>query len=95
MSADNVDMNSLYDQVRQAINRRWDPIGIASYSEEIDEYDGYIPALCRLLKEHAPRDQIFDYLWTVETESIGLSGNREATEDFADWLSDWDKAAIK
>jgi hypothetical protein len=26
---------------------------------------------------------VFDYLWTVEKESIGLKGNRKATERFA------------
>lgn len=76
----------LYKQVREAINREWDPIGVSMYSEEVNEYDSYIPSLCRLLREKASRDQIFDYLWTVETESIGLNGNKKATEEFTDKL---------
>lgn len=80
------ELTSFYEQVREAINREWDPIGVSMYSEEVDEYDGYIPSLCRLLREKASRDQIFEYLWTIETESIGLSGNKEATEEFTDRL---------
>lgn len=77
---------ALYDRVREAVHRRWDPIGVAAYSEEMGEYDSYIPALCRLLENHASSEQIFKYLWTMETESIGLSGNRPSTEAFSIWL---------
>ena len=78
----------LCNRVREAMNKRWDPIGVSAYSQEVDEYDGYVPALCELLRKGAGCNQIFDYLWTVETKSIGLKGNREATKDFANWLTD-------
>jgi hypothetical protein len=78
----------LYSQVREAINKSWDPIGISAYYQEIDEYDSYVPSLCELLSKGATYEQIFDYLWIVETESIGLKGDKKATEDFAHWLID-------
>ena len=77
---------NLYYQVREAVHHRWDPIGVAAYSDELGEYDNYIPELCRLLKDGVSRQQIFDYLWVVETDSIGLNGNRQATEEFSFWL---------
>jgi len=77
---------NLYERVRQAVHIQWDPIGVAAYSDEMGEYDGYIPALCKLLKKQPSREQIFEYLWTVETESMGLSGDKQSTEEFADWL---------
>jgi len=77
---------SFYDQVREAVHYRWDPIGVAAYSDEMGEYDGYIPALCELLEKVVDRQQIFEYLWIMETESMGLEGDRQATEDFSAWL---------
>jgi hypothetical protein len=77
---------SLHEQVRQAVHRHWDPIGVAAYSDDLGEYDGYIPALCALLEDNPTKARIFEYLWKVETESMGLVGDRQLTEEFADWL---------
>jgi len=79
-------MNGLHDIVRRAVHSDWDPIGVADLTDQMGEYDAYIPGLCELLCRHASEKEVFDYLWTVETESIGLQGNREATERFAAWL---------
>jgi hypothetical protein len=81
-------MSNLHDVVREAVHTRWDPIGIGESAIEIGEYDSYVPALCNLLRNHASEAEVFKYLWTVETETLGLSGNREATERFAEWLRD-------
>lgn len=78
--------NDICAKVYKAVYERWDPIGISSYTNEKGEYDGYIPKLCDLLGKDPSREKIFKYLWEVETETIGLSGNRKATENFADWL---------
>jgi hypothetical protein len=32
------------------------------------------------------RAEIFDYLWWLETQHMGLTGDRQATEKFADRL---------
>lgn len=78
--------DELRNKVREGFLTKWDPIGIGGISEASDEYDGYIPKMCQLLEQGATRDEVFGFLWTLETESIGLSGNRQVTEDFADWL---------
>ena len=53
---------SLYEQVRKAVHHQWDPIGVAAYSEELGEYDGYIPGLFKLLEEHSSYEKVFEYL---------------------------------
>lgn len=78
-----------YNQLREAIHYKWDPIGVMDYSSEMGEYDSYIPALYDLLKKGATQKEIFDYLWAVETDSIGLEGDREITEKFSVWLFDF------
>lgn len=78
--------STLYAQVRVAVHKQWDPIGVAAYSDEMGEYDGYISGLCALIESNASREKLFEYLWTVETISMGLSGDRLHTEAFADWL---------
>ncbi len=79
-------MNALEEIVRQALHFDWDPIGISGHGDQMGEYDGYVPRLCDLLREHASEKEVFAYLWTVETVSMGLQGNREATARFATWL---------
>ena len=79
-------MSDLYEIVRKAVHFEWDPIGIADLTDEMGEYDTYVLGLCDLLDKNAPEKDVFEYLWTVETEAIGLQGNREATELFASLL---------
>jgi len=75
-----------YNLIREAVHKQWDPIGIRSELEEMGEYDGYIPALFKLLKSDSSEEQVFNYLWVVETGSMGLNGNEEATREFTKWL---------
>ena len=81
----NTDLD-FYNFVREAVHNEWDPIGVYSYSEEMGEYDGYLPNLCKLLEEDGSEEQVFDFLWTVETGSMGLSGDAKATREFSKWL---------
>lgn len=83
--ASNTDLD-FYNLVREAVHKRWDPIGVCSYSEEMGEYDGYLPNLCKLLEEGGSEELVFNFLWTVETESMGLSGDEKATREFSKWL---------
>lgn len=76
----------LEDLVRNALRQDWDPLGIKDIREAPGEYDSYVPDLCRMLIGHTARHQIVTYLWRVETERMGLKGDRRATEAFADQL---------
>lgn len=64
----------------------WDPIGVREIPEAQDEYDHYVPAIYRLLVTRRSKQELFDYLWWLETEHMGLSGDRQATEAFAEHL---------
>jgi len=39
-----------------------------------------------MLIRHEPRHRLFDHLWWVETEHMGLFGNRQQTETVTDRL---------
>ncbi|BDM64000.1 hypothetical protein NFHSH190041_14520 [Shewanella sp. NFH-SH190041] len=51
-----------YNQLRVAIHKEWDHIGVYSYSEEMGEYDGYLPKLYELLKDEGSEEEVFNYL---------------------------------
>lgn len=71
----NTDVQSeSYEQVRIAVHRQWDPIGVSAYSDEMGEHDGYIPELYMLVESKADREAIIEHLWSVEIIAMGLSG---------------------
>lgn len=61
----------------------WDPIGVGSVPEAADEYDSYVPIIYRMLVTRQTLDVLFDYLWWLETEHMGLIGDRQRTAAFA------------
>ncbi|MGY8769315.1 MAG: hypothetical protein ACKVH8_12930 [Pirellulales bacterium] len=79
-------MSELYEVIRKAVHTDWDPIGVFEISDEMGEYDSYTSGLCELISNDASENAVFEYLWELETETIGLTGDREATENFAKWL---------
>jgi hypothetical protein len=77
---------SYLEAVQQALIKEWDPIGVGAIPEAQDEYGAYAPKIAEMLLAQKPRKEVLDYLWWLETEQIGLTGNRDATEKFADRL---------
>jgi len=69
--------------VRDALFAEWDPIGVKSVIGAEDEYDAYVGEICALLAQHPTVNQIFHYLWALETQHMGLDGDRLNTEAFA------------
>ena len=78
--------SSLVEYVRRALLHDWDPIGVQSYSGASDEYDSYVPDVCELLVRKATLDEVLAYLWSLETQHMGLRGDRQRTETFANEL---------
>jgi len=76
-------MNDLYGKVRVAVHSEWDPIGVTKFTAEMGGYDSYVAGICELLQNNATEKEVFHYLWIVETKSMGLQGDREATKKFA------------
>ena len=64
----------------------WDPIGVADIPEARDEYSMYAGEVASLLMRGEPRQKLIDHLWLIETENMGLPGDRPRTEAAADRL---------
>jgi len=75
-----------HDAIHRILLHEWDPIGIADEPAAQDEYDGYIHEIHGMLIRHEPRHRLFDHLWWIETEHMGLFGNHQRTEAVADLL---------
>lgn len=87
MSSRNLDRAKLFhDSIKAALISEWDPIGVGQFPEAQDEYDSYVPTIYKLLITRSTKHEIFNYLWWLETEYMGLCGNRQATETFAERL---------
>lgn len=90
MTSDNREKIIRYERYHQAVKRvlfkEWDPIGASRMGGPEDEYDSYVPVICRLLMTKRSKREIFDHLWKLETQDIGMPGNRLATEHVAERL---------
>ncbi len=73
--------------IHDILLHEWDPIGVAGTEEAKDEYDAYIYDMLVLLGNNATEKEFFDFLWSIETEHMGLPGNRELTQKIASKLS--------
>ena len=79
-------LHAYHNAVRQALIQEWDPIGVGAYAEAQDEYDSYALKLVGMLLLKKSRNEIFNYLWWLEREYMGLTGDKAATERFVDRL---------
>ncbi len=70
--------------IKAALLKEWDPIGVKHFPEAQEEYDSYAPHVYTLITTRP--HELSDYLWRLETEHMGLTGNRQATERFAQRL---------
>ena len=59
-------------------------IEVGSEPEGSDEYGAYVSQVTQLLMRKIKRAEIFDYLWWVETEYMGLIGDRPLEAKVAD-----------
>ncbi|MDR2880592.1 MAG: hypothetical protein LBV29_01650 [Azoarcus sp.] len=73
----------LQGKISEVLLKNWDPIGVCSIPEAQDEYDSYVSSVHKLLISGKPESEIFDYLWWVETEHMGLIGDRQKTAAIA------------
>jgi IS30 family transposase len=76
----------LHQKIHKALMNDWDPIGVYGIPEAQDEYDSYIPTIYKFLFSRKPAHELFDYLWWLETEHMGLTGDYQKTKDFAEKL---------
>ena len=74
--------------IRDILLKEWDPIGVKDVPETQDEYNSYIPGVCKLLINRESSENIFLYLWKIETENMGLAGNQKHTKSIAKKLAE-------
>ena len=75
-----------YAAIHRILMEAWDPIGVADVPEAQDEYDSYVAGVYSRLIHRAPWHELLDYLWQVETEHMGLKGDRQRTEHVVNLL---------
>ncbi len=81
---ENLDHTQLFNkEIRRILLKDWDPIGIKDIAEAQDEYDTYVPAISQMITSHKSVHEIFEYLWWIETEHMGLIGNKQITKFIA------------
>lgn len=76
------------DRLRTTLMREWDPIGVADIPEASDEYDAYLDGLLDLLDARQGVDAVTAYLWALESEHMGLTGDCARTARSAARLVD-------
>lgn len=74
---------SLIKEIQKILLKEWDPIGIQDIPQAQDEYDSYIPDVYELILSNRTEKEVFDYLWGIETERMGLSGDKKHTQTIA------------
>ncbi|WP_116964866.1 hypothetical protein [Fastidiosibacter lacustris] len=79
-------VKALYQAIQKLLIEEWDPIGVVDIPEAQDEYDSYVPGIYNMLISRKSKHDIFEYLWWLETEHMGLTGNWKQTEILAERL---------
>jgi len=78
--------------------RKWDPIGVY-YPESdcpLDEYDGYSATIVRMLDAGVSEKELFKHLYRIETDHMGLKGNKQNTKSIAkEMIAFWKAWKIK
>ncbi|MDO3382377.1 hypothetical protein [Gilvimarinus algae] len=77
---------ALQKEIQKILIEEWDPIGVGDIPEAEHEYDSYVPELYKMLISRKPKHEIFEYIWWLETEHMGLTGDRQRSEMFAERL---------
>jgi len=79
---DNIDI----DKINEFLLKKWDPIGISTTSGAEDEYFQYAFDIYKIIQRSKSYEKLFEYLWEIETQHMGLKGNKTKTEKFAELL---------
>lgn len=75
-----------HEAIHRILMQDWDPIGVAGVPEAQDEYDSYVAGVYARLIHRAPRHELVDDLWQIETEAMCLRGDRRRTGRVVDLL---------
>lgn len=73
-------------KINELLLHKWDPIGVAGVNGAEDEYAQYVGDILKLVQRSSSHEELFEYLWEIETDYMGLKGNRKKTESFSKLL---------
>ena len=82
----NKNTNQILKDIQKYLIDEWDPIGVGDILEARDEYDSYVSGIYKILVSYESKKEIFDYLWWLEREQMGLVGDKLRTEKCAQQL---------
>ena len=66
---------SIHAEIKRILWEEWDPIGVRGDAPD-DEYNAYIGGIHRLLADGADKAAIVEHLYRLETEYMGLRGDK-------------------
>ena len=84
--------------VRRILMQDWDPIHVDSVPEAADEYDTYVGAVGRMLREGATDKELARYLTDISENHMGLGlspAGREVESAVAAHLVKWYDAEMR
>ena len=65
-------------ELRKVLFELWDPIGVREVPQAQDEYDDYLGEISQLLMQEASEQEMVEYLYLVETQTMGLPEHDKA-----------------
>jgi hypothetical protein len=68
---------NIYVEIYNILLHDWDPIGVSDVPQAQDEYDAYLGKVAASVLSNADAETIAEQLLAIETERMGLRGNRE------------------
>ena len=79
-------LKRLYQHFHDILIKLWDPIGVHDQPLAQDEYDSYIPQLISLLQRKPSQNDVAQHLHRIETQRMGLPGDRDNSYIIAGFL---------
>ncbi len=76
----------LWTRVDEVLHYLWDPIGISDAPQARSEYSSYLPQVFKRVLNQDSKESTAKYLVSIETDFIGLSGNKTKALDVAETL---------
>jgi len=84
----NTKEKELYDKIDEILWREWDPIGVNDIEDVREEYQSYTPQIFSLKIQGADKLIISEHLYKLETNNMGLTGNKNNCEEVAQKIID-------
>jgi hypothetical protein len=79
----------LYRAIDEVLHYIWDPIGVSSYPQARDEYQGYVPGVYKLVMGGSDEQKIAEHLGEITTVRMELPENQEQNLHTAQVIIDW------